>query len=322
MGYIELATRGLSYTPSLFLARDEFDQTAGALAGKVAPIGGTWSGAGDADDFAVETTGKTAQRTATSDSAADNGRFARLGTGTSAAVVVQTDFNWSDPASGPSLYSGALARYTDTSNYVRAVVYGYIFEGVAVQGIAVMREVAGAQLVLANVNPITSIASSAWYTIQVAVVANGQFFVWHGPKGALPGAPVLSGSAAELATGGALASGGYGIYDALTTGGAVTRLYNDVRVWVPDVDAAMFASQSLELRHDRATRENAGGTLSNTVLSRRGSYLTVAPAGREARSTRFVVKGYRNDPTTSADPAIDDTSAQLFVTPRGIMVPE
>jgi len=35
--------------------RDSFNQAAGALAGKIAEVGGTWSGAGDADDFVVVT---------------------------------------------------------------------------------------------------------------------------------------------------------------------------------------------------------------------------------------------------------------------------
>ncbi len=45
---IKLST---SIVAGAFTARDEFDQTAGALTGKVAPVGGTWAGAGDADDF-------------------------------------------------------------------------------------------------------------------------------------------------------------------------------------------------------------------------------------------------------------------------------
>ena len=42
-------SRGLA----TYIARDGFNQTAGALTGKTADVGGTWTGAGDTDDFNV-----------------------------------------------------------------------------------------------------------------------------------------------------------------------------------------------------------------------------------------------------------------------------
>jgi hypothetical protein len=45
-GYTELSGVWQSDTPTSFTARDEFNQTAGALAGKTVPSGGTWAAGG------------------------------------------------------------------------------------------------------------------------------------------------------------------------------------------------------------------------------------------------------------------------------------
>lgn len=100
-----------------FTARDEFNQTAGALAGKSAPIGGTYVGAGDPDDFTVETTGKTAQRTAVSDPT--HGRLITLNTNMT-MTAVQVDFLADNMPASQSVGQGVIARYVDASNYVYA----------------------------------------------------------------------------------------------------------------------------------------------------------------------------------------------------------
>ena len=42
------------YGVAVYPGRDEFNQSAGALTGKTAQVGGVWVGAGDADDFNVD----------------------------------------------------------------------------------------------------------------------------------------------------------------------------------------------------------------------------------------------------------------------------
>ena len=46
-GYGEVSAVARIVTPTAFSARDEFDQAAGNLTGKTAPVGGNWAGAGD-----------------------------------------------------------------------------------------------------------------------------------------------------------------------------------------------------------------------------------------------------------------------------------
>jgi hypothetical protein len=320
MGYVELAATTAAQTPAAFLARDEFDQTAGALIGKTAPVGGAWAGAGDADDFSVETTGKTAQRTALSDSHA-LGHQAISGVAAQTNTVVQVDFKYSTAlAVAQFQYCGLVARYVDSSNFLAVVLMMQRTTDATFYSINAAPWIAGAFAASLGVRYVSPIVPAAWHSMRAVIDSAGRVLVYLGPQGAL--SYVFGGYSSLLATGGTLASGKPGFLDAWFQATAQTRNYDNFLAFSPTPDAAMFASQSLALRSDRATREDAGGTLSNDVVSRRGTYLRVRPAGREARSSRFVVKPYRNEPTSMPDPAIDDVSAQLFVTPRGLVVPE
>lgn len=77
-------------TTQTLIASDDFNQSAGGVTGKSADYGGTWSGAGDADDFTVDTATNTIKRTATGDTAtsAANGRILTLASITAADVTV------------------------------------------------------------------------------------------------------------------------------------------------------------------------------------------------------------------------------------------
>jgi hypothetical protein len=94
---------------SSFSARDEFNQTAGALTGKTAPVGGTWTGGGDTDDFTLDTANHYATRAVVSDTSR---RINGLATPALASVVAQVDFYHSVRAVG--LRQGLVARLTTT----------------------------------------------------------------------------------------------------------------------------------------------------------------------------------------------------------------
>jgi len=316
-GYVELSAAQQFETPTSFVALDGFDQSAGALTGKTTPAGLTWTvvAGSDADDFQVEATGKTARRTAVSDaivSGREAGRLVTAGIATQAAQLLQVDMRRTATA---LTYMGVAARVVDSDDFVFAGYDGAEW--------IVHRPLSGGSgwLVWAHTLGVWPLADQ--YTVRFVIDAQGRFAFWAFKTGGHPGAPVLQGQKTELATGGALATGKYGLFDAQNAATANTRDYDNFFVATPTADAAMFASQSLELRHDRARREDPTGTFW-TPLSKapRGRYLTIPPAGRENRSTRLIVKGYRNDPDTMADAAIDDISAQLFVTPRGLAAPQ
>jgi hypothetical protein len=221
-------------TPSSFLARDELDQAAGALTGKTLPIGGTWAGAGDADDFSVETAGHTAQRTAVSDSSAFSGaRYAVAGTATYASVVVQIDMKVSAAPIG--LYGGVIARYIDSQTWMRV---GWFPETGDLS-----YELVSAGSVLGNktTSGVLTAGTGTWVTLRLLADPAGRFWIWLFRTGSASGSWAVCGQSSALATGGALASGKTGFWDTNPTATASTRNYNDFLVFAPTPDAAIFA---------------------------------------------------------------------------------
>lgn len=303
-------------TPTSFSARDEFGQTSGALAGKVAPVGGTWAGAGDADDFQVETTGKTAQRTAVSDADQYTGRFATIDALSLSNVIIQADVK-TNISTAASSWQGVLARYVDTSNWLAAAISWNESAGNVLR---VVQNVAGTKTTLISHADPTPLGADRFFTIRCQVNSAGTVWVWFFDRGAEPGSPFSADSTA-LATGGALASGEAGIYDAHFSASALTRNVDNFQVFVPAANAAVFANQSLEVRDDGAIRENAAGAIW-TPITPEGDLLTIPPAGREAQKVRMSVLTSRTDPDTGTDPAIDDKTLALFATPRYFSTPQ
>lgn len=306
MSYGEIRGVQTFENPTAFSARDEFNQSAGALTGKTAPVGGTWAGAGDATDFAVEATGHTAQRTAVSDAASTVGRFAVSGAAATTNQAVEVAAKASAfPATGEM---GVLARYVDTSNWFAAT----LDPGTSDIHVTVMVAASASTTSIPMQRPMDV---GTYRTVRLLVFANGTWFLF------VDGVLARSGSNSALATGGALASGKPGVYDAWQTSTASTRNYDNFLAFVPTADAAIFASQSLEIRHDRVIREDSAGAVWTPVTSVRGDYLRWPPGGLEGRPTRFIVKASRNDPDTGTDPGIDNISVRAYVRPSWLIVP-
>lgn len=310
--------------PSSYSDRDEFGQSAGALAGKTSSGGQTWAGAGDADDFSVETTGKTAQRTAVSDDDSVIGRFAVSGVAGFAAQVAQVDFKTSstDTSGGNQLIQGVLARYTDTNNWLRAAV---VYNSTSTTGMwFVVQKVVGGVNTLIREEEAPLIDAGTWSSVRLQVDASGRWYAWFLEQGTpTPSEPTFRGYDAALATGGGLASGKPGFSDVRFSAAAVTRNYDNFMAFAPTPNAAIFAGQTFTLDHKSATREDSGGSFPSPVAYPNGRFLKVPASGPEGRSTRLVVLPLANDPYTIGDAAaVHDTSAQLFVTPRGLVIPE
>jgi len=324
MGYGR-ARRLISFeTSTTFSARDEFDQTAGALTGKTAPIGGTWAGAGDADDFQVGS--GTASRTAVSDADVNTGRYAISGVAGFAAQIVQVDVKRNATfAVGSELYSGALARYTDTNNWLMAHVDTNSGGGADVR-LTVRKRVAGTvgtlqTVVLARSQQLTYWVNS-FFTVRLMVDARGSWLVWCGPQGSQLVAPTATGTDSDLATGGVLASGKPGIYDAKLGSEAVTRNYDNFFAFVPAANAACFANQSIEFRSDDTIREDSTGTYWGKPSEYRGAPFYLPPAGDENRVSRIAAMMRRNDVYSTAEANVTDSQAvQVAYTPRFLVIP-
>lgn len=308
--YAKALTATTLETVTVFSARDPYGQSAGSLAGKTAATGGNWAGAGDADDFAVEATGHTAQRTATSDANTyTSGRYAVLPV-TLTDTVVSVDFKASAvPASGV-LYQAVLARYTDTDNYVRA---GLTISASSVS-IKVDGEVAAAYFA-SRATPIeVNYSAGGWYTLRLAIVG-ARYAAWFGPRGERL-TLIDVGQHTALST---LTSGKPGIYDGYDGAGALTRNYDNFFAAAAANDAVLFAGRQAQFRTDGAIRQDSTGTYTGP-MPRRGADLVVPPAGAENRTTRIAVRALRNNPDETANPNVTDKlQAQAIVTPRFIV---
>lgn len=309
-GYGE--ARGVASPPSSTSAsaRDEFNQSAGNLNGKTAPVGGTWASVGSTTDLTVDATNDLVSRATTGDSGP---RWATVPV-TLTNTVVQADVKISAiPTGGESVYVGVLARYVDTSLHLVAYVRQ------STTGALLVLELAGGALGIA---PVPSLDLDTWYTLRVYVTAAGQAAAWLVRRGASFGAPNVSGYEAALTVGGFEDDGAVGIYDENPSGTAVTRSYDNLIAYAGFSDAAVFASQSARVAHDGVTREDSAGVVWPDVSDYRGDYLQIPPAGAEGRTTRLLVKASRNDPDTMSDPNTDDIGARLSVAERFIHVPE
>jgi len=300
----EIMARLQFETPSSFSARDEFDQTAGNLNAKVAPVGGTWATSGAATDLAIEATGHTAQRTAVSEAA----RHALLGAVNFTNVGVEIDVKAS------ALIAGLFQIATARDNEIQAALQfnagypGGVFV-TTITGTSDSQQVPVEGMVTAG----------AWSTIRLVVDAAGRYAAWLFPQGGRPSAPLITGQHAALATGGASATGLPGFSDANTSSTACTRNYKNFRVFVPTVDAACFASQSLVYSHEGAFRENAAGTQwAEKTVSGRNLYIPCS--GAEGRTPRVLVMGSRFDPDTMQH-EFGDLRATLTITERYLGVP-
>lgn len=303
-------------TPTTFIARDEFAQSAGNLAGKVLPSGQTWTdlGGGSGTDFTMDTTGATAQRTATGDAVP---RVDTAGTTTYAAVVVQADIKFS-AQSGDAFDKrhGVVARASNLNQIVRAVL---------------LRSPFGTYLELQTNNfsttfytvTLPTLQIATWYSIRLYIDANGTALVWFWQTGTSEGDPYIAINETRLATGGGIASGKVGIYDNHPGATALTRNWDNFIVFAPTSDAAIFANNAAQIRYDGAVREADGvGTQPWVPKPIQGNLLYIPPATREKRKVRALLKGVRFNPTIGPDSGIDNVSAQLDTIPRVLHVPK
>ncbi len=306
-GVLSTPTSAVSGTSSPAV-RDDFRQTAGALHGKTATVGGAWTTtSGTAGDFSV--TGSddyVAYRSAVSDPDTNSGRYAVIGSAV-AACIVRADVKFTTKTSARF---GVLARYADTNNWLMAFINPAVISDFG--AVTVAKRVGGSVTTLAGTtaSPYYSV-TGMFYRLSLSVDAAGNWNVYWGLASNDQLALVLSGTDSALATGGALASGKVGLYDAQTVSTANTRTYDNLVGWAPDSDAVIFASQSAELNSKGIIREDSAGAAYGPVSSVTGD-LPRMPNRSSAGTVEFFAKASRGDLRTEADPAIDDISARIY----------
>jgi hypothetical protein len=289
-------------TPGALVAEDSFDQTAGALTGKEAPLGGKWEGSGDADDFQVTGSGSV-QRTAVSDAIA-TGRNAFLSGASYTNITVQGRLSIPAPSS-PNYYRlhGVQARYTATTKKVIA----------ALQANPASSGSWTAYVFLKDTNTSIGFGTLPFdvagqdVDIRLQVNADGRWRLW------VNGTQIKAGQDSRLATGGEMATGKIGLYDENGPATAATRLYREFFAFVPTIRAVCFSGRKVEISSERQQRQaEAGGTVWGEVPFYRGGGLYLDPAGDAGAVNRVVAKLRRGDLETDQDVGIAD-KAQLEI---------
>lgn len=320
-----------------------------ALTGLTAELGGKWTGTGDADDFKLTTTAGegVVRKPSTLDvaSTADDppagseigvtGRWDRLGTGVQDAVSLSSSLSIAG-VSNARPRVGIFCRYVDTNNMLLARVVRYPVGGVWGNYLEVWKRKAGTWTLLA------SGVAQTWFgltfvSFSCAVDGSGGCSsTFYESKTNLSWGPDT-----DLATGGALATGGYGIYGALgvdasnKAGTGLTEAYvqiiglNVYGGFSGGSDSVLYSNKDLRVRWDKTVREHfdGSGAFSEVALWT-GDRLLIPPSGREQRPVRVAILTSRGVPATSSgakpsnDLQADDLKATLTVTPRVTEVPE
>lgn len=305
-GYGEVCSGAHFATATSYTARDEFGSS-GALKDAALATGGNWrlptAGGSPSHPNTVDfsQSGGYAQRTASSDDSTDirHGRwlYADGTSGTTQRAIAGVNV----PSSA---YTGVIARGVDRDTFLACVVTW--------SHIKLYLAAGGAPTTLTSVSH--SLTAGTNVPLALTALADGYYAI------ELSGTQIAAGYDAALATGGALATGYTGIIDWNPYNDATLSRIAWFYTYTPATDAAVFASQSLEIASDHVEREDAGGVFLSPARPYYGDMLTVPAAGQEGRQVEVIVKASRMNPRTATGQYIDDISAKLFVTPRGLVV--
>jgi hypothetical protein len=294
-------------TGGTVLWEDYFNQEAGNLTGKIAPVGGTYEGEGDADDFVVDPTTGEAKRTAKGDSSLNNGRFL-VASGTKKAYQKLegeiTGLNFISNAQK----SGYLFRYKDKSNwgmlsFIKGVI---VMPGPIILEACKLRVekcVAGVVTVLKESELVQQLAAGGglFLTVTAGGSITAEAKAGH-ETGTLYAKLVLED--ADFKTGGSLAEGKVGMYDAMTaTGGSSTnprKFRKPLATVAPgesgftEEDSVCFAGRGIEYRSEGCFRQHSTDEVWGRLIP--DGFAPYAPPSRlEGRAARCIIVPSQGD---------------------------
>jgi hypothetical protein len=311
-GYGKARAPATTTTASELVAQDALEQAAGALTGKTLVKGGTYEGSGSATDFAIDTVGHTAQRSAISDGASlvTGPRYVWASTPSLASLAATIYVKWSAAPSNSTLGLGLIARRVNSENFLAAE----ILPGPTTY-VAVTKVLAGVPIALAKQPATFEWPVGEWFSISVWVTPTGAFTVW--AQANFWYGQIVTGTDPDLATGKPLATGKVGFFDRNFGVTASVRNYDAFSVEGVVPSAVCRANRNVEVRADSVQRQDATGTIYGAPPSYRGARLFV-PTG----TSRLAVKSRRTDVDEEADLTVTDNQelevrvAERFLAPR------
>jgi hypothetical protein len=255
-----------SYSAGVVTGYDAFvGTTAGvALNTRTAPLGGSWATSGDATDFVFDDSGVLIDTTEsirrTTSVAETSGRFAILGA--TSYTDTQVDARGGLGTANYNKELSLIARWTDSSNYVRLVIPA---GGLGADVVKLEQVVAGV---------VTTLASYTWnqfnyltyYRFRLIPYASGRILGWvFNDAGST--LVSLDASSSAIATGGTLASGKPGVRDRCLSG-AGFREFTEVAVSTPAAEPiAINSSRTIQFRYDDTIRDDSVGTVASRRLA-------------------------------------------------------
>jgi hypothetical protein len=324
-------------TPTSLLCLDPFEQAEGNLEGKEPkyPTAITWAEAGKtgANGFKVNA-GHYLERTAVSDVSLTAGCFALLGATSYATFQSSTIVKAGTALRKGASRIGLLGRYVGTTNYLvgvlslQASLVGELFESKFWEAsvlLEVVKVVAGVATPLDSVPIVTFRAvgeEPTGYTLpqdhslELSVAANGNW------RAAAPSdVKEIRGQSADLASGGALASGRAGLYDVYTSATAGRRLLAPFELLGADEPGRVcFSGRKAQFDQRGCERQDSTGTYDGPPSMYRGGGLYLEPEGELGLINRLAVRLRRNDNDVEEDTVVTDKhAAEMLVTERFLL---
>lgn len=308
------------------VASDEFATLSGTLhAGTVAYTASgtvTWNTSGGTGDFTVDATNDWLIRNHGTDANANSGRYARVGIQTATGINIAARV-FAATGSNPNSVNGIFARWTDANNWVMA---RYSFTSGFFGGtyfLQLLKRVSGTVTTLGTYSVDTGFFDitggpiiNGFNDLNLQIDTAGRAIVYSN------GEAVISVTDSDLATGGTLATGGYGIYHANTGTANTIDKFDNFSVRGSSsatlINPAVYSGRTLNLTHQEALSASSDGTVNNPTPIVEGNYLRFRPATRNSNTSRIVVRARRDDVDAGfADTGLtDNVTATVKATPR------
>lgn len=290
-----------------YVGRDGFAQSKGALNGKAFPGGlGNWKTEGEGSDYEVNGGGSTTGAVTRSSSLDETTRSAISPIAMQPVLCARMSFLWSTL---PPDWAGGTVKNVQSGLSVGTANISAFYS----------TEYGTGTLTFCGRSTPYPWQPGIFYTLTMLASVQGQFacgWLTEG-FGEASGEPQFVANTSVLETfGPRFFDGSY-----MTVGG-ITRTYDNFAVWVPELDAVLFAGRNARLMSDRLLRTDAAGVAYGPIGYQNSDLPRIPVSGPEARAVEIALKASRGDFGLLPDGGLDKIAAQLSYRPCWSFVPE
>jgi hypothetical protein len=284
-----------------------------------------WVTLGDAVDLTIISASHVAQRTEVSDANINSGRYAFVGAASYSNIIagIKCKRSASAVGAGEEVRQAALIRAEGEGNWLMGC---YDFVNTASPGedtLRILKRIGGGEpeeLIPKIAIPASSLGT-AWRGVWIEANDQGRICLWAAlTENATPELLAVIFDT-DLATGGALAAGKAGFYDAKTGAVANTRQCDNFAAWIPNHDAVLFGGKVGRLTSDGLSRQSADGNGFGPVQHPDTDLPRIPVSGPEERPVEVALRPSRGDFAQVPDSGIDTLAVRLAYRPCWPYVP-